>query len=218
MESFVVHTIPGSPYARAVLATLEEKGARWTLSPLVPGTLQQPSHLERHPFGRMPVIEHNGFQLYETQAILRYIDRVIPKPSLTPREPAEAARMDQVLNINDWYLFQGCGNVIVFQRVIAPMLMKLAPDLGAIAQAMPRARTVFRELANLLGDRQWFAGDQLTLADLVVGPQLELFSRAPEWDELVADKPALASFLARIEARPSMQATRMEKLIGREAA
>lgn len=218
MSTFIVHSIPGSPFARSVMATLEEKGASWRLSPLTPGMLREPAHLERHPFGRMPVLDHDGFQLYEAQAILRYLDRVLPEPPLTPADAHAAARMDQVMNINDWYLFQGCANIIVFQRVIGPMLAGLEPDLQAIADAMPRARTVFGELAKLLGDKPWFAGDQISLADLLVGPQLELFARAPEWHELVAEAPNLAQFLARIEARPAMQRTRMERLATLEAA
>lgn len=212
MNSFVIHAIVGSPFARSVLATLEEKAAEWTFAPLVPGTLKDPPHLERHPFGRMPVLDHGDFRLYEAQAILRYIDRVLPTPSLTPNDPRSAARMDQVMNINDWYLFQGCANIIVFQRVIAPMFMGLAPDLDAIAGAMPRARQVFRELSRLLGSKPWFAGDDLSLADLAVGPQLELFARANEWHELVADAPNLVGYLERLESRPSMQSTRMETL------
>ncbi len=149
MSEFTVHTIPGSPFARAVLATLEEKGARYRLAPVMPGTMRSPEHLARHPFGRVPVFEHNGFVIYETQAILRYLDRVLPEPSLTPADPKAAARMDQVMNINDWYLFQGVGNVIIFHRVIGPQLMGLKPDEAAIEAAMPKARTVFAELARL---------------------------------------------------------------------
>lgn len=218
MSSFIVYSIPGSPFGRSVMATLEEKSASWRLSPLRPGELRDPDHLERHPFGRMPVLDHDGFRLYEAQAILRYIDRVLPEPALTPVDARAAARMDQVMNINDWYLFQGCANIIVFQRVIGPMLMGLEPDGAVIAEAMPRARTVFGELAKLLGDKPWFGGDGITLADLLVGPQLELFARAPEWDELVADAPNLAQFLTRIEARPAMQCTRMERLTTLQAA
>jgi glutathione S-transferase len=87
MSQFIVHTIPGSPFARAVLATLEEKGASYRVSPVAPGTFRSPEHLARHPFGRVPVLEHNGFSLYETQAILRYLDRVLPVPALTPADP-----------------------------------------------------------------------------------------------------------------------------------
>ena len=212
MNSFVVHAIIGSPFARSVLAMLEEKGADWNLSPLGPGTLKEPAHLERHPFGRMPVLDHEDFRLYEMQAILRYLDRVLPNPPLTPTNVRAAARMDQVMNINDWYLFQGCANIIVFQRVIGPMFMGLSPDLEAIAEAMPRARAVFGELSRLLGNKPWFAGDDLSLADFAVGPQLELFARADEWNELVADAPNLADYLERIEAQPSMRATKMETL------
>src|ERR1700720_3812107 len=120
MSTFIVHSIPGSPFGRAVLAALEEKGASCRLSPVAPGTFRSPQHLARHPFGRVPVLEHDGFSLYETQAILRYLDRVLPAPALTPAGPRRIARMDQVMNVSDWYLFQGVGNVIGFQRVIGP--------------------------------------------------------------------------------------------------
>src|SRR6266446_3698539 len=109
MSEFIVHSIPGSPFGRAVLTTLEEKGARYSFSPLAPGGLRSPEHLARHPFGRVPVLEHDGFLLYETQAILRYLDRVLPNPALTPADPRRAARMDQVMNVNDWYLIHPRG-------------------------------------------------------------------------------------------------------------
>ena len=167
-----------------MLATLEEKGASWRLSPLAPGSAKSPEHLARHPFGRVPVLEHNGFSLYETQAILRYLDRVLPTPALTPADPRSAARMDQVMNINDWYLFQGVGNVIIFHRVIGPRLMGLNPDEAAISAAMPKARTVFNELARLLGEQSYFAGEAISLADLMVAPAVSFFTATPEWAEL----------------------------------
>jgi glutathione S-transferase len=212
MSEFTVHTIPGSPFARAVLATLEEKGARYRLVPLAPGDTQSREHLTRHPFGRMPAFEHDGFVLYETQAILRYLDRVLPQPALTPTDPKRAARMDQVMNINDWYLFQGVGNVIIFHRVIGPQLMGLKPDEAAIEAAMPKARTVFAELARLLGEQSFFTGAAISLADLLVAPAVAFFTGTPEWTELGAPHANLAEWLARMEARPSMQATTWERV------
>jgi len=212
MPEFTVHTIPGSPFARAVLATLEEKGAAYRIAPLAPGTTQSPEHLARHPFGRMPVLEHGDFRLYETQAILRYLDRVLPQPALTPADPRAAARMDQVMNINDWYLFQGVANVVIFQRVIAPRLMNLEPDEAAIAAAMPKGRTVFTELARLLGEQEFFAGDTLSLADLMLAPAIGFFVDTPEWAELGAPHANLVAWLARIEARASMKATTWERV------
>jgi glutathione S-transferase len=212
MTGFVVYTIPGSPYARAVMATLEEKGSSWRLAGLAPGTHREEPHLSRHPFGKMPVLEHDGFTLYETQAILRYLDRTLPEPSLTPADPKAAARMDQVMNVNDCYLFQGCANIIVFQRIVGPLVLGLKPDEGAIAEAMPRAFIVFSELSRLLGDQPHFAGESLSLADLMVAPQLDMFATAPEWIELTLAKPNLVTWLERMNARPSMQTTTWQRV------
>ncbi len=212
MSEFTVHTMPGSPFARAVLATLEEKGARYRLAPVMPGTMRSPEHLARHPFGRVPVFEHNGFVIYETQAILRYLDRVLPEPSLTPADPKAAARMDQAMNVNDWYLFQGVGNVIVFHRVVGPQLMGLKPDEAAIEAAMPKARTVFAELVRLLGEQSFFTGEGVSLADLLLAPAVAFFTGTPEWAELGAPHANLVAWLARMEARPSMQATTWERV------
>ena len=212
MSEFIVHTIPGSPFARSVMAALEEKGAPWRLSPVAPGTMRSAEHLSRHPFGRVPVLDHDGFSLYETQAILRYLDRVLPTPALSPSDNRHLARMDRVMNINDWYLFHGVGDVIIFHRVIGPQLMGLIPDEAAIAAAMPKARTVFAELARLLGEQPFFAGDALSLADLLVAPGVAFFIATPEWAELGAPHANLVAWLTRMEARPSMKATTWERV------
>jgi glutathione S-transferase len=160
----------------------------------------------------VPVLEHGGFRLYETQAILRYLDRAMPAPALTPADPKAAARMDQAMNVNDWYLFQGVGNVIGFQRVVKPRLMGLAPDETAIAAAMPQAHAVFKELARLLGDQPYFAGDTLSLADLLIAPQVDFFTQTPEWPALGAPHANLVAWLDLMAVRPSFQATTWDRV------
>jgi glutathione S-transferase len=214
MSEYLVHVIPGSPFSRAALATLEEKGAPYRVVPVASG-LRSAQHLSRHPFGRVPVLEHGDFKLYETQAILRYLDRVLPEPALTPADPRRAARMDQAMNVNDWYLFHGVASVIAFQRIVGPRLMGLTPDEAAILAAMPKARTVFAELAALLGEQPYFTGDSLTLADLLLAPQLDFLQKTPEWEELSAGHANLGRWLARMQARPSFLATTWEKVAAR---
>lgn len=209
MSEFIVHSHPGSPFGRAVMATLEEKGAPYRLARLAPKSAE---HLALHPFGRMPVLAHKEFRLYETQAILRYLDRVLPTPPLTPADPKLAARMDQVMNINDWYLFHDVGNVIIFHRVVGPKVMGTTPDEDAIKAAMPKAHVVFGELARLLAQQTYFAGDTLSLADLMVAPAVAFFTLTPEWSVLGAPHANLVAWLARMQARPSMQATTWERL------
>ncbi|HEY2444217.1 MAG TPA: glutathione S-transferase family protein [Rhizomicrobium sp.] len=212
MSEFVVHNIPGSPFGRAVLATLAEKGAPTRLVAVAPQTIKNEPHLSRHPFGRVPVLEHDGFAIYETQAILRYIDRVVPKPALTPADPKAAARMDQVMNVCDWYLFQGVNNVIGFQRIVGPRLMGLTPDEAAIAAVMPKAHLVVRELSRLLGNKKYFAADEMSLADIHVATQLDFMAMTPEWNPLTADAQNLVVWLDRMNARESFKATTWERV------
>jgi glutathione S-transferase len=212
MSEVIIHSIPGSPFGRAALMVLQEKGVPYRLLPVAPGTLRAPAHLARHPFGRVPVMDHGDFRLYESQAILRYVDRTWPTPSLTPPEPQAAARMDQLMNINDWYLFHGVANVIGFQRVVGPRLMGLVPDEAAIAAAMPKAHAVFDELAQQLGQQEFFAGDRLSLADILLAPQLDFFEATPEWQPLAGKHAQLRAWLGRMQSRPSMAATTWERV------
>jgi glutathione S-transferase len=52
--------------------------------------------LKRRAFGRVPLFSHREFELYETQAILRYLDRVIPASRLAPSDPRTEARMSPI--------------------------------------------------------------------------------------------------------------------------
>jgi len=212
MSNFVLHSIPGSPFGRSVLIALEEKGARYTLAPVKAGDHKQEPYISLQPFGRIPAFEHDGFKLYETQAILRYLDRALPNPALTPTDPKLAARMDQVLNICDWYLFQGVNDVIGFQRVVGPRVMGMTPDEAAIAAAMPKAHIVFNELSRLLSDQPYFAGDKLSLADLHIVPQFDFLSQTPEWTSLTASNPNLVAWLSRLNERASVKATTWDRV------
>lgn len=212
MTGFVVHSIPGSPYGRAVLATLLEKELDFRLQPVAPGTTKSEPYLSLHPFGRIPTLSHDGFMLYETQAILRYLERLKPSPALVPADAKAAARMDQLIGICDWYLFQGVNNVIGFHRVVGPKLMGLTPDEAAIAAAMPKAQTVFAELSRLLGDKKFLASDAVTLADLMIAPHVDFLAETPEWAPLTKERPNLPAWLARMRDRKSMQGSTWERV------
>jgi glutathione S-transferase len=64
----------------------------------------------------------------------------------------------------------------------------------------------------LLGAGPHFAGEQVTLADIMVGPQLDFLVATPEWQPLVAPVPNLVSWLARMNARESFKATTAERI------
>jgi glutathione S-transferase len=121
--------------------------------------------------------------------------------------------MDQVMNVNDWYLFREAGRGIAFERVVKPMILGLAPDEEVVAAALPRARVVVEELARLLGEQDYFTGDEVSLADLLVGPQMDMLSETPEWAALGAPHANLVAWLARMRARPSFETTTFTRVV-----
>jgi glutathione S-transferase len=217
MSGMIVHGVPGSPYVRAALLTLEEKGAQYEFAAMALGTLKQQPHLSRHPFGRIPAFEHDGWMLYETQAIMRYVDAVVPGPRLQAEEPRAAARMDQLIGITDWYVMPQVSAPITRNRVVASRFNRPV-DEDAIVRAIPNARICIAEIGRLLDDHKWLAGDALSLADLLLAPQLSMFAQAPEGAQILHEHENLNRWLARIEARPSMQATTWDRLLERVAA
>jgi glutathione S-transferase len=90
--------------------------------------------------------------------------------------------------------------------------MGTTPDEAAIAAAMPKAHAVFNELARLLGDQAYFAGEAVTLADLLVAPGIDFFEGTPEWSVLGAPHANLVAWLKRMQERPSMKATTWERV------
>jgi glutathione S-transferase len=217
MSGMIVHGIPGSPYVRAALLALEEKGAAYELAAMHLGTLRQQPHLSRHPFGRIPAFEHDGWMLYETQAIMRYVDAVVPGPRLQPEEPRAAARMNQLMGIADWYVMPQVSVPITRNRVVAPRVNRPV-DENEIVGAIPNARICIAEIARLLGGHTWMAGGEISLADLLLAAHLSMFAQAPEGAQVMGEYENLSGWLARIEARSSMKATTWDRLLERVAA
>jgi glutathione S-transferase len=213
----IVHGIPGSPYVRAALLSLEEKGADYEFAAIAPGALKQQPYLSRHAFGRIPAFEHDGWMLYETQAIMRYVDAVVPGLQLQPEEPRAVARMNQLMGITDWYVMPQVSAPITRNRVVAPRFNRPV-DEDAVVKAIPNARICIAEIARLLDGHAWLAGDAISLADLLLAPHLSMFAQAPEGAQILQEHENLRNWLVHMETRPSMKATTWDRLIERVAA
>lgn len=199
-----------SVYVRIVRLALEEKGIAYELIPIdvfAPGGPPD-AYLQRQPFGRIPAFEHDGFRLFETSAIARYVDEAFPGPKLQPIEPRKRAWVNQVIGILDSYAYRTLVWDIYVERVDAPNEGR-ASNEALIAAALPKAQTCLRVLSDIMADGPWLTGDALTLADLHAAPMFAYFLKAPEGREMVARYPDLSAWWARIETRPSMSHTRL---------
>ena len=196
-----------STYVWSARLALAEKGVAHDVVDVGIDEFRSEAHLARHPFGRIPAFEHDGFVLYETQAIMRYVDEAFASAPLQPIELHPFARMNQIMGIVDSYLTPCLLAGVLFQRFVAPLIGRTC-DEGAVAEALPRVRHCIGEIARLAGDQPFLAGDAVSLADLMVIPQIYYFKRLPEGAAQLAELPALAAWANRMEERQSVQVTR----------
>ncbi|NIM27594.1 MAG: glutathione S-transferase family protein [Gammaproteobacteria bacterium] len=199
---------PGySTYARSARLAMEEKGVDYDLVEIdfIGGGMPE-EHLARHPFGKVPAFEHDGLMLYETSAIMRYVDEAFDGPSLQPSDVAGRARMTQVISVIDSYTYPRTISDLVIQRLVQPMLGGTA-DESIIEAAVPEVDKSMREFERMLGDHEYLVGSTLSLADLHLAPVFAYFVDTPESKAILESKPSLSAWWERIASRDSMTKT-----------
>lgn len=196
-------------YVRIVRLVLAEKGVAYRLIERdVAADDGPPPRIAQHRgFDHVPAFEHDGFRLYETGAITRYIDEGFAGPALQPSSPRARARMHQIISLLDNYAYQTLVWDIFVERVRAAFEGR-KPDQVRIAAARPLAETCLDELVDLMADRPYLAGERVTLADLHAAPMMIYAHMAAEGAELMRARPTLEAWLARIGRRSSVGDTR----------
>lgn len=217
MSNFCITGFPPSVYVRAAAIVLEERGADYRLNALAPGGNRDDSYLIQNPFGRVPVLVHGDFKLYETQAILRYVARVLAGPKLIPDNPRAEARMNQLCGITDCYVMPHLTIGIAFRRLVAPRL-GLRVDESAIEASIAPGRVCLAEIANLLSDQRFLCGDGVSLADLLLGAHLSFFALSPESQSMLELHPELKEWIDRMNSRTSFEKTTAKHLAARALA
>jgi glutathione S-transferase len=158
-------------------------------------------YLERHPFGRIPALEHEGFRLFETDAIVSYIVDQFDGDALLPTDPKDRARMRQIMRIMDNYGYRALVWGIYVEEMERDRAGRLEPG------ELERAAKCLRVLQNL-ADPTFLVGPRLTPADLWVLPMLTYLKLAPSGAAMLREVPKLNAWLDRMQERPSVQATR----------
>ncbi|HEY8015065.1 MAG TPA: glutathione S-transferase family protein [Dongiaceae bacterium] len=201
-----------SVYVRIARLALAEKGVAYRLAEIDIFAEGGPpaEYAARQPFGRIPAFEHDGFRLYESGAITRYVDEAFAGPPLQPQDPRERARVNQILSILDSYAYRTLVWDIYIERMRAAENGRVS-DEARIAAALSRAETCLGALEALMADAPWLAGPALTLADLHAAPIFAYGMMAPEGRALVARHGAIQDWWERMARRPSMAATRFPR-------
>ena len=203
----ILHGYRFSVYNRIARLALAEKGVAYQRVEVNPFAPDLPDAYRRlHPFGRVPTLVHDGFALYETGAIIRYVDRGFEGPALQPAAARALARMDQLIAIADAYGYWPMVRQVFSHRVFRKASGQPA-DETEVTQGLAGAARVLGALESLASPDPFLTGPDLSLADLHVGAMVAYFSLAPEGAALLQDHPRLTTWWTRLSRSPSFAAT-----------
>ncbi|MEL7189850.1 MAG: glutathione S-transferase family protein [Pseudomonadota bacterium] len=199
-----IHGTVISTYTRIVQITCEEAQLPHET---VPTAAQCPQN--RHPFGKVPLVELDGLELIESVAITHYIDNAHNSRALQPRDPAHRAVMDKWIAIANNYLFPMFENGLIMP-LIMHRVMGQPLDPEQINSALPRISRAlgFCEM-ELRRDKAWTANG-FTLADVFLYPVMRALQLTPQGEVGIEQCGALLAWMQSCEERPSIKATRWE--------
>ena len=206
MSTMTLWGFNGSTYVRTVKMLLAEK--QFTDFKQVPinvlaGEPKTAEHLARHPFGKVPVLDHDENRVLETTAITRYLNDVLPGKSLVPASPKDRARMDMAISLIDSYgygaLLAGVAGYHLFPDFVG------GKNEAARKAGIDSGRTLLTFLMQTKGDSPFIAGE-LSLADLFLAPIAAYVSMTPD-AAAVFDMDGFADWWQRVQALSSFQTT-----------
>ena len=199
MADLVIYGIPQSTYVRSARMACIEKGVPYTLEPVMPSS---DTIRKLHPFSRVPVMKHGDFTLYETSAIMRYVDEAFDGPPLVPKEPKRRALMEQWISTINCY-FDGP----MIRRLVLPYAFPSGPggkaDRAVIDKSVPEVRKQIQLIDEAVAEGPFLLGADLTLADLLLAPIMFYVSQTPEGGAMIKDARNIQRSGAAIGARKS---------------
>lgn len=164
------------------------------------------AYLELHPFGRVPVLTHGAFALFETGAITRYVDRAFEGPPLQPGNAAALARMDQVISVIDCYAYRPMVRQVSSHAFFRPLFGEES-SRGEIHAGLKASRKVLSFLDAVAGEGLVLGGRELTLADCHLAAMIDYFVRAEEGKAALSSHLALQRWWDRMSALEVVKAT-----------
>ena len=196
-----VHYHPFSTFARRVRIALIEKSiaAELVEVDMVARAHRSPAYLALNPYGRVPTLEEDGFVLYESTAILEYLEATHPTPPLVPADPRGRALVSMHMKLCDLQLARQTGAIIFPKR----FLPKERWDEAAMAQAKKEIEKHLAVVETQIAGKDWMVGDRYSLVEVCYTPFVEFLPLVE-----VEPPPAVAAWVARMLARPSAQATK----------
>lgn len=201
-----LHGYRYSVYNRIARLVLLSKGVEHRRVEVDPFAGLSADYLALNPFGRVPVLTHGAFALFETSAITRYVDRAFEGPSLQPEAVPALARMDQVIAVIDSYAYRPMVRQVASHAFFRPHFGEPS-SREEIVSGLEASRKILAFLDRVAAEGEVLTGREITLADCHLAPMMDYFLRTEEGKEALAGHRALERWWERSAALDVLAAT-----------
>lgn len=205
-ETVTLHGYRYSVYNRVARMALHKKDVVHNIVEVNPFSEIDPAYLNLHPFGRVPVLAHGTFNIFETSAIIRYVDRAFTGGPLQPESATALARMDQVIGIIDNYGYWPMVRQVFSQRVFRTLAGELSNE-EEIVVGLEASHKVLTILDRVAEEGFVLNGHIITLADCYLAPMMDYFIQADEGRVALLSYPSLSRWWEQCSVMPMMQST-----------
>ena len=207
MPDPIVYGFPRSTFVNIVRLILTHKDVAYQFKDLET-VMGKPDHLALHPFNRVPILRHGEFIVYETSAIVAYVDDAFGGVSLTPKDIKARARMNQWISAVNNYYYPYMVYHVTHERLVFPEL-QIASDEKVVAHALPKVETALAVAERQLGHgKDFLVGDDLSIADFYLLPSTFAFSLTAEGQTMYPKFPAFCRWRERMDSLPATQKLR----------
>lgn len=205
--SLIIVGPPQSSYVRTVRMVCAENNLAHRLEPVELGT---DAHRKLHPWSRVPVLRDGSVEIYETSAIVRYLEDKQPTSRLIPSDPVARAHMEQWISAINSYVYDHVIRKYALAGYILPKLRNTEPDRAAVEASLPELRRDLELLDAGYARSEFLAGAELSLADLFVAPIIATIGMLPEGQATLATTKHLARAFDTVRKRPSFAVAHAE--------
>ncbi|CAK5279941.1 unnamed protein product [Mycena citricolor] len=165
------------------------------------GENKTPQFLEKQPFGQVPYINDQGFILYESRAICRYIAAKFPDSGLVPADPKENALFEQAASVEFSHFDPPASKAgLEFLKKV----LGWSYDVDVIEANLQLLEGKLDTYEIILSDHRYLAGDNITLADFFHLPYAPLITEGGA--EVFTKRPNVARWYTELVSRPSWKA------------
>lgn len=200
MANITLYGTPISTYVRTVRLLLAAANVDYALKEIgiFNGDNKTEDYLSKHPFGKIPTLEIDEEQIYETDAITYYVSEKLASSKFKPSDVLLQTRMYQIMSIVNSYLYAPAVGTLTIENLVVPQ-QGGTPNKEKIESAIAPTKKALKAIEDLFIGMPYLLGSNITLADFYLIPIFVYLAKTPQFEAVTDGSPKLKAWWETVQ-------------------